>query len=340
MSSPANNTYQQSSPRGHRFLSILLLLFLIAGLGLVALNRYNIQDWWKLRHYQPPTAISALATQDTMTDYGRKIFYVNHPQIDAKTAFSKSCPNNGGEQTIVLGCYHGGQAGIFLLQVNDARLNGVLQVTAAHEMLHGAYERLSSADRKKVDAMLVDYYNHDLHDQRILKTIAAYKKTEPHEVVNEMHSVFGTEIAQLPSGLEQYYKRYFTNRAQVAAYAAQYQSEFTNREVIVAQYDAQLAYLKSQISASQSDLQSKQNEINAQQNNLVAQKNSGDTAGYNAGVPAYNNLVNDYNAEVQNVKNLINQYNQLVAQRNTVAVEEDQLVKDLSNDTAPASIGR
>jgi hypothetical protein len=335
MSSPVNNTLQPSRHRFRRLVSVVLLLLWLVALWLVALNRHNILDWWKLRHYQAPAAISTLAAQDTMTGYGRKIFYVNQPVIDDKSAFTKACPHNGGEQTIVLGCYHGGQSGIFLLNVDDPRLNGVLQVTAAHEMLHGAYERLSSAERKRVDAMLVDYYNNGLHDQRIVKTIAAYKKSEPNDIVSEMHSVFGTEIAGLPSQLEAYYKRYFTDRSQIASYAAQYQAQFTDREAIVAGYDSQLAYLKTQITSAESDLQSKQAAINTMQSKLTSQKNSGDINGYNAGVPVYNNLVNAYNAEIQTIKDLIRHYNQLVAERNAVALEEDELVKDLSADTVP-----
>lgn len=339
MSSPVNN----EPPKQHRPRGLFSLLITLLWLGLLVLifaNRYNIIDWWKLHDYQAPATISALVEQDTMTPYGRKIFYINHPQIDDKQVFATNCPNNGGEQTIVLGCYKGGQTGIYLLKVNDPRLNGVVQVTAAHEMLHGAYERLNAADRKKVDAMLLDYYKNDLKDPRVLKTIAAYKKSEPNDVVNEMHSVFGTEIANLPSGLEEYYKRYFTDRARVAAYAAQYQSEFTSREAIVAGYDAQLANLKQQITTGESDLQAKQSQIDEMQNKLLAQKNSGDVGSYNAGVPAFNNLVNQYNAEVQTVRDLISQYNQLVSERNAIALEEDQLVKDLSTDSAPAPISR
>lgn len=344
MSLPANNTYNAYRPippqvprrhRGRAFLSLLILLLWLAALGLVAFNRHNILDWWKLEHYQPSAAVATLAGQDTMTGYSRKIFYVNHPQIDAKSTFSKSCPDNGGEQTIVLGCYRAGENGIFLLNVNDPRLSGVLQVTAAHEMLHGAYERLSSSDRKKVDAMLIDYYNHDLHDQRILNTIAAYKKSEPNDVVNEMHSVFGTEVAHLPAGLEQYYKRYFTDRSRIAGYAAQYQAQFTSRTTLISQYDSQLAQLKTQINSDKSDLQSKQADITSLQSKLNSQKSSGDISDYNAGVPVYNDLVNRYNAEVQNVKDLISQYNQLVSARNAVALEEDQLVQNLSADSVP-----
>jgi hypothetical protein len=343
MSSPVNNIIRppiEPLPRKRRGLlrglfSVTLTLAWLAALALVFVNRQDIFDWWKLQNYQVPAAVASLAEQDTMNGYGRKLFYVNQPRIDSKEAFAQACPHNGGEQTIVLGCYHGGRGGIFLLDVSDPRLNGVLQVTAAHEMLHAAYERLDSADRKKVDSMLLDYYNDGLHDPRVIKTIAAYKKSEPNDLVNEMHSVFGTEIATLPPGLKQYYKRYFNDRSRITAFAARYQSEFTSRENLVAQYDAEMADLKRRIDSGQDELQAKQNQINDLQNQLLSQKNSGNTAAYNAGVPGYNSAVNEYNAQVQNVRDLIARYNELVQKRNAVALEENQLVKSLSNDTAP-----
>lgn len=326
---PAN---KQKLPRqtNHRLASLVILLFWLAIFGLAVANRQNIADWWKLRSYQAPAAVAQLAAQDTMTAYARKIFYVNHTAILSKTEFSKRCPNNGGEQTIVLGCYRGNQSGIFLLGVSDPRLNGVEQVTAAHEMLHGAYDRLSPAEKTRVDAMLLDYYNNDLHDQRLRDTIEAYKKTEPKDIVNEMHSIFGSEIVNLPSGLEQYYKRYFTNRAQVAAFAAQYQGEFTSRQTAVAQDDAQLADWKQQIDNLEADLQTKQATIEARQSSLNTLRASGNTDAYNAGVPGYNALVNDYNSEVEQVRVLISQYNDLVAARNAIAFQENELSKELT----------
>lgn len=336
---PVNNTQiYPRRPRHRLFGSLLILLIWLVIFGLIAYNWQNIDDWWKLRGYQAPADIAQLASQDTMTPYGRKIFYVNHAAILTKTAFPQKCPNNGGEQTIVLGCYHSDQAGIFLLGVDDPRLNGVEPVTAAHEMLHGAYDRLSSADKAKVNAMLLDYYNNDLHDQRLRDTIAAYKKTEPKDIVDEMHSIFGTEVANLPPGLEQYYSRYFTDRAQVAAYAAKYQAEFTSRQAAVAQDDAQLAALKQQIDSLESDLRAKQAAIEARQASLNSLQASGDITTYNADVPAYNALVNEYNSEVGQVRTLISQYNDLVAARNAIALQENQLSKELT--TSPSTISR
>ena len=71
----------------------------------------------------------------------------------------------------MLGCYHSNQDGIFLYNVQDARLAGVQQVTAAHEMLHAAYDRLSTKDKNYVDGLLMDYLQERPQDQRIIDTM-------------------------------------------------------------------------------------------------------------------------------------------------------------------------
>ncbi len=329
---PPTNKHS-SKRRKHRFGILLLLVVWAAVLGLVAINRQNILDWWMLRHYTAPAVVAQLAAQDSLTDSARKIFYVNKPSVDNKSDFSTVCPGNGREQTIVLGCYHGNQSGIFILNVADERLSGVQQVTAAHEMLHAAYDRLSPSERQRVDAMLIDYYEHDLRDERIQDTMAAYKKTEPNDLVNEMHSVFGSEIANLPTGLDKYYKRYFNNRTVVTSYAAQYQSAFTSRQTILSQKGSQLAQLKSQIDANKADLKTKEDDLKTQYDTLVSKRDSGDVTAYNSRVPFYNRLLETYKSEVQATQNLIDRYNNLLASYNAIVFEEDQLVKELGGVT-------
>ncbi|MGZ6005002.1 MAG: hypothetical protein ACXWLH_02525 [Candidatus Saccharimonadales bacterium] len=316
---------------------LLKFLFIVLWAGLIWLafvNAQNIKDWFKLRDYTASSAIANIAKQDSMSDLGRKIFYVNHPQITAKDTFTSDCPSATAEQTIVLGCYHSGQSGIFLLNVTDTRLDGVEQVTAAHEMLHGAYERLSSTERQQVDKMLEDFYHNGLNDDRILKTIDAYKQSEPDDLVNEMHSIFGTEVQNLPAPLENYYKKYFTDRSQVTTFAAKYQSEFTNRQNAVANYDKQLATMKQQIENMESDIKQKQQSINSQQRTLLSLRGNNIQA-YNAAVPGYNASIDAYNTEVKQIHSLIDRYNQIVNTRNAIALEENELVKDLSSEAAP-----
>jgi len=271
-----------------------------------------------------------------MTDTATRLFYVNHPNITAGSAFTSNCPS-GGEKTVVLGCYIGHDGGIYVYKVTDTRLNGVEQVTAAHEMLHAAYQRLSGSERSSVDAMLTSYYQHGLTDQRVKDTIAAYKISEPKDVVNEMHSIFGTELAELPAPLESYYARYFTDRSKVAGFTASYQAEFTTRQTQVAEYDAQLKGMKQQISTNETEAKVQKSAIDAAGKQLEAQRASGQFTAYNSGVPAFNASVDRYNQLLTDTKNLINQYNAVVETRNKIALEEQQLTAELSASSLPAN---
>lgn len=322
-----NNTKKSSKLR----LSVLLTLLAVTAVAY--LNLRAILDWVALYNYAAPTAVAQLATEDTMSADARRIFYVNKPALQGKTQF-KDC-QTAAEKTIVLGCYHGNQQGIYILTVDDARLDGVEQVTAAHEMLHAAYERLSGKERADIDRQLRQYFNNDLKDERVRATIENYRSFEPNELTNEMHSILGTEVGNLPAPLEKYYSRYFGDRSKVVGFAAQYQAEFTSRQDKIKAYDTQLETLKAQIDSQQKSLEEREKDLDSSSRQLQALRSSGDTQGYNAGVPGFNAKVNAYNVEVRQVKAAIEQYNQLVSDRNAIVLEAQELSNEIDSSVAP-----
>lgn len=313
-----------------RFLvRIPLLIVLILAISL-AWHHQAVQDWIKLYNYQPPPNVTHLATDIALTGEGRHLLYVNHPAIEDRAAFNASCSSHG-EQTIVLGCYHSVDQGIFIFNITNSQLNGIDQVTTAHEMLHAAYDRLSSSTRAVIDSALENYYRSDLKDERIRAVIASYKQTEPNDVINEMHSVFGTEVANLPPNLESYYKQYFTDRAKVVTYANAYQAEFTSRQNQVTADDQQLTTMKQQIADTTVALDNQQANISTSRTKLDGEKNSGNIAAYNADVPGYNAKITSYNNLIVSTKALIADYNQLVATRNQLALQITDLAHSIDS---------
>ena len=310
-------------------------LILLACLGFVLLRPHTIPDWIKLYGYTPPAEIASLADNTTMTSAARHLFYLNHSAVLEKTAFREHCPHYD-EHTIVIGCYHSGQSGIYVLSVDDERLAGVEQVTAAHEMLHAAYERLSSGEKKRVNALLRDYQQNNLKDQRILSAIESYKKTEPGQELNEMHSMFGTEIAELPDELEAYYSQYFTTRKSVVAFANKYQDAFTSREAALANFDAQLSDQEIQIQANTRKLDEQSADIERERSRLDRLRNQ-DIDAYNEGVDSFNALVNSYNALLDTTKALIERFNVLVEQRNAIAAQTAELQQAINSSSLPES---
>lgn len=309
------------------FSGIVLQLALLVVTFWAVSHRQDIIDWWQLGHYQPPAAIVQLANQTTMVGRGRDMFYVSAPEIEGKDTFNQACPNNS-EQGLVLGCYKAQR--IYLYDVNDPQLNGVKEVTAAHEMLHAAYERLSTEEKQQIDEML-DPIIKNITDERLLGVIKLYNTQEPGELHNEMHSVLGTEYRNLTPQLEQYYKKYFADRAKIVGFAEQYESVFSASKKRIADMDAQLTSLKKQIDDNNRQLESTQAIINQTGQQLSQLRNSDRIAEYNRQVPVYNGQVQQFNSLIASTKALISSYNALVEKRNQEVVGQNNLYHSLDS---------
>ncbi len=307
--------------RFKRVLSFVLTLAFIVIPIVALLYRQSIQDWWVLRSYEPPAEISQLATDTTMTEYGKKVFYVTRPALKQKQEFRGECTS--AERTIVLGCYKTG-SGIYLYDVSDERLAGVEQVTAAHEMLHAAYDRLGAKERDRIDVLTQDAYS-KLTDERIKKNVEAYRERDNTVVPNELHSILGTEVDSLPEELEAHYATYFSDRQKIVAYSKQYEAEFTKREKQVEAYDAQLKLLKAQIDTYNATLDTLEAQITSQKKTMDELAAAGKYTEYNSMVNGYNKLISSFNSTAASLKTKIEQHNQIVAARNLLVVEEQEL---------------
>lgn len=300
-----------------------LFLLLLLGTGILLVWQHDlVSDWFVLRGYTPPANIQSLAQDDTMTGYAKRLFYVNKPQVAERAIFNSHC--SATDQVTVLGCYTGNRRGIYLYDVTDPRLAGIQQVTAAHEMLHQAYDRLSASERSHIDALLLAY-SKTITDPSMEAKLASYQKLEPHDVVNEMHSVFGTEVSALPAELEQYYARYFTDRRKITQFQAQYQEVFIARQKQLTSYNKQLDALKKEIDTDKATIDSQEAALQAARSQLDAYTSSNQIAAYNTAVPAFNDKVDAYKTLVAQTNSLIDQYNQLISDRNAIAIQEQQL---------------
>lgn len=307
--------------------TMLLLLIVVAG-GLFL--QQDIRDYLRLRGYTPPSEIAALADDTTMANETRRLFYLNHPEIVEKDIFNAHCRDN--EHTIVLGCFLPGQQRIYLLAVDDERLEGVKEVTAAHELLHAAYERLGTKERDRINALLEDAFN-QVTDARILETVELYRKQNPAVVLNELHSILGTEVRVLSPDLEEYYSRYFSNRGRIVGYSEQYERAFTERRNAIRSYDSQLENLRAQIDERSAQLKRAEAELNSDRERMNQLRASGQFAAHDAMVPTFNAKVRRYNADVDRLDDLVANYNDIVLRRNAIVAEEAELVEAIDSRT-------
>jgi flagellar biosynthesis chaperone FliJ len=319
-----------------RRLSIAVFLTLLAALVFTLLRPYAAIDWLRLRDYQPSQVVTDLASQTTMTDSARHYFYLNHPAVESKTEFQNKCPKYD-DQTITIGCYIGGQRGIYILSVQDQRLAGVEQVTASHEMLHAAYERLGTSDKRHIDSLLQAYADNGLQDKRVKAALEGYKKSEPGQQLNEMHSMFGTEVSNLPPELESYYSRYFSSRQTVVKFAENYQDAFQSRQDQIDQYDSRLAQQAAIIKNNTQQLDQQASALETERQRLDSLRDRGDIDAYNAGVGPFNDSIASYNELLSTTRRLINQYNELVETRNAIAAQKVELQSAIDSSSLPSS---
>ena len=309
-----------------------LLVFVAVALTAtgIYLNRWALYDWWHLRDYQAPATVVKLADQTTMTPYARHLFYVYKPQLDDAKAFNHNCRVN--QQSIVLGCTVN-LDGIYLYNVKDPQLDGIVQVTAAYEMLHVGYSRLSTSEREHVDQMVLDQYNSVKASRPdLVKERQSYLDTEGQgAVANEMHSMMGTEVAQLSPALEEYYSRYFTNRQAILQFKDKYQAAFTSRQKQVQADDKKLAEWQSTIASNQDKLDAQAASIRQERTKLQQLAASDQIDQYNVMVPTFNQKIDSYNSLANQTRSLVKQYNALLAKRNALALEINQLTQTISS---------
>lgn len=315
-----------------RIIGLVVSVTLLIGGVFAFTHTQQIFDWAALRNYTPSAEVSKLADETTMDDATRNVFYVNHPALQDKSNFKNSCTKQ--ERTIVLGCYVQ-KTGIFLLNVEDPRLQGIIEVTAAHEVLHAMYDRLSNDERAKVDSMTQSYFE-TLKDERIRENIENYRKSDPGVVPNELHSILGTEVRDLSPELEAYYARYFKDRKAIVVFSEKYEQTFIDLEGQVKKYDTQLKSLRDSLDSNETQLNELGNRIDSERDRLDRLRSSGNIEEYNAGVAGFNALVNQYNTTLDRRKTQIVQYNEIVELYNKVATTEAELYDSLK--TSPARL--
>jgi hypothetical protein len=310
----------------------------------------------------PPSAeIEYLAIATTMTPDAQQLFYRQTPTIEPKSTFFKVCKNvaKTSDTQVMFGCYiSNGRSGKIAIQsIADTRFQGVMEVTAAHEMLHAAYNRLSPSERSKLTPRLKQAALR-VKNERLSMVLKEYERMNSALFVNELHSHLGTELDDLGDPkLEEYYQRYFRDRRQVVALAEQSQES-------VKQLDEKAQELKSEIETLEASLmqakqrlkdndlylESKQQELDMLRSNLIGFKEEAEELyrqgqgspaliaqferlqfNYNENVQTFNDRLHQHQARVADFNEQVEVYKQKVSAYNAIAHEERSLFSDLQN---------
>lgn len=219
---------------------------LLAAFGWFMLNTQTALDYYYSYTFKPSAEVINIANRVGFTDKATFYFKAAQPELNSANEFNRYCAKKDAESA-VLGCYIGPQ-NLYIYDVKDERLAGVREVTTAHEVLHVTYDRLSATDKSNVDILVREALPSVLAQKsELADRLKVYDKIEPGERANELHSILGTEVEDLPAELETYYAQYFKDRSIVVGFAKQYTKNFTDIKENQEQLVGELKELSTEI---------------------------------------------------------------------------------------------
>ena len=316
-----------------KIFSVLTPIIVLSAAVFVMANRQQIIDEITLWQYKPSAEIVAIADRVKMSDVGRKMFYVSNPQIKSANEFNEDC-RRVEKGNAILGCYNPSSRDIYIYNVANSELDGVKEVTAAHEMLHAAWERLGASEKSHLSELLEQAYN-NVKNKKLSERMEYYDRAQPGTRANELHSILGTEFANLGDELEEYYRRYFTDRSEVVKLHAQYQEKFESRENEAQKLSESLKVRKEKLNRELSQYSTDL----ADYNGRVADFNR--RAGVSGGFLSQNDFysqrqalkaeLSELNERRANLNSEINSYNSDVLRLRELGVQIDELNKSLDS---------
>ena len=329
-------------------------------------NQDTVLDWLNVKPQASSPDIERLATATAMTRSAQRLFYRQDPTIEQRREFLSTCskvPVKG----VMMGCYsRRGSVGKIAIQVvTEPRLQGMMEVTAAHEMLHAAYDKFEKFERDRLTPLLESAVTR-VKDERLLKVLNQYKADDRERYINELHSHLGTEISNLGEPeLEKHYEKYFTDRQQTVSFAVKAGStlrvidkqaeklkpEIDRLEIDLKARRAELDSSESQSKSSSQRLEEKSlalNQVRERAENGVA--NGDPSTGlmtefenqrsrFNDAVEVHNSQVRERQAQIDSYNTIVVDYKKKVDEYNKLGHDERSLFDSLreKDSTNPAA---
>jgi hypothetical protein len=204
-------------------------------------NEKYLKDHLIAQQFEPSDDITRYVEEAGLSSLGELYLLASLAKVVPAYEFQRYCTRS--EPGIgVLGCYNLRDQRIYLYDVTDPRLTSMEPVVAAHEMLHAAWDRLTLEEQERLSVLLEEGFamlpeNHELRSR-----IKNYEASNPASRIPELYAILGTEIAVLPTELEEHYRNYFDDRGKSVQLAEQFYAVF---ETLVEERDALVGNLES-----------------------------------------------------------------------------------------------
>lgn len=242
----------------------------------------------------PTPEVEELAGEMFLTGEGRDLLYMAQPELLGAEEFAGRCDRGGsgaaGETGGAVGCYHssagGLQAGgrIVIYTPADERLRPFVVETAAHELLHAAWNELDDAEQAAATRTLATVLSgvdaeDDIHEQ-IAGSVAGQAANRP----TELFAYIGTQVWReggLDDDLEALYARFIADReALVGVHTAfeaqldQMTTDLTTAQQALAQRQYDQGVARAQLEADSANLAQYRSTIEEEEARLASLSSS------------------------------------------------------------------
>lgn len=234
--------------------AVLVTVFAV----IVIINRITVRDFLRGLAYQPTVEVAVIRDKLQLTDWGEFVFNASQPELNERDDFNRNCYSMN-EETAVLGCYT--NENIYVYNIKEQKLDGIRELTAAHELLHAIYARLSQDEKASLEPILRQVYqeNIDILD----KDVKQYLQGEQLE---EIYVRAGTEVKKLPETLEAHYAKVFSDQDAVVSFYEKYISVFRELETKLDNLEKEMAEIKATMDEKTASYENRAAEFSARVN--------------------------------------------------------------------------
>ena len=310
----------QQNAKQHYLKWIVLFILAVIVIAII-LNRAWIYDWFRGVTYRPTAEMVNIRDKLKLTGRGEFLFNATQPELNKADDFNANCRQDEGE-VAVLGCYTAGN--MYVYNITDTKLDGIRELTAAHELLHAVWARMSNAEKEDLKPILQQVYQNNL--SALKDDVETYADDE---WIEEIFVRAGTEIKRLPDVLEKYYAEIFSDQDAVVDFYESYIAVFREIKMKMEGLASEIEVLRDSINVKMAEYE---NIVNQLETDIAEFNSCAETVGCFVTEAEFNvrrnalvvreselNLLND------EINNMIDDYNLKVDEYNADALESRKL---------------
>ena len=319
-----------TSKKAKSFVWTAVFVFAIIICVAVFLNREWIYDWWRGMSYQVTDRMANLRSELQLTDRGAFLFNASQPALNMRDDFNQHCRGGGDDEIAVLGCYVSGN--IYVYDINAEELEGIKELTLAHELLHAVWARMGESERVSLNDGLAQVLKSN--EATLGEELATYGEKERQE---ELYVRAGTEIKNLPAELEKHYAEIFKNQDAVVEFYEKYIRVFRETKRQITEIKEQMEVTRKEYDALGAEYSQRLEQYNA---DVMSFNRCVETRGCFESIASYETRRGELVSERNNLSEmytrldgLVGEYNALVDRYNENVLYEQKL-NDMINSNS------